>query len=471
MNIKERTEELKFEKAQRKNQLKKKMQLSCQITAQRGRRVPLPLLGKNENNREDDVAHITSTVLRKMVAEVTHIPVHELRMIFRGRMITDSEAGASAIEEYKLEPNSVVHCMGQPVENARDTESTTTTTTAAAAARQHPIGTIIRKNFKGKLHTGTVTRYDDEHKLYWIDYEDGDSEELSHKKVDQFTTGAVVAGSESWIGGSLTTTRRQMRMLPEELAQRIEFGALCSFIWERNKALHKDLVHKELLETKGGMFLTVVDLKGWDHTDYIAATRVPGLEPSAIMLAARNRRRRLGLLPFHPDYGVRDEDEFDVEMNDDAEEERGRRMLAILGNDRSWFRSTAEVSKIPYKKEVWAVIDCAQQPAINGQRVKVLRATKDAQKYICLVKNHQNGVSSKFKVTPNQFILETGTRVKVQGLASSTYLNGIIGIIRSFDKEKRLYAVSVSVETMKTFVVPIKPINLNVYFVDFDLLE
>ena len=436
------------------------MQLSCQITAQRGRRVPLPLLGKNENNREDAVAHITSTVLRKMVAEVTHIPVHELRMIFRGRMITDSEAGASAIEEYKLEPNSVVHCMGQPVENARDTESTTTTTTAAAAARQHPIGTIIRKNFKGKLHTGTVTRYDDEHKLYWIDYEDGDSEELSHKKVDQFTTGAM--DTETAAAAASTTTRRQMRMLPEELAQRIEFGALCSFIWERNKALHKDLVHKELLETKGGMFLTVVDLKGWDHTDYIAATRVPGLEPSAIMLAARNRRRRLGLLPFHPDYGVRDEDEFDVEMNDDAEEERGRRMLAILGNDRSWFRSTAEVSKIPYKKEVWAVIDCAQQPAINGQRVKVLRATKDAQKYICLIKNHQNGVSSKFKVTPNQCILETDTTVEVQGLEQKReFLNGSIGIVRSFDKEKRLYTVGVG--TKKTSITT-KPSNLKVVF-------
>jgi len=303
---------------------------------------------------------------------------------------------------------------------------------------------------------------DDEHKLYWIDYEDGDSEELSHKKVDQFTTGAVVAGSESWIGGSLTTTRRQMRMLPEELAQRIEFGALCSFIWERNKALHKDVVHKELLETKGGMFLTVVDLKGWDRTDYIAVTRVPGLQPSAIMLARRNRRRRLGLLPFHPDYGVRDEDEFDVEMHDDAEEDRGRRLLAMLGDDRSWFREPAAGSTTWQKKEVWAMIDCAQQPAINGQRVKVLRATKDAHKYICLIKNFQNGVSSKFKVTPNQCILETDTTVEVQGLEQKReFLNGSIGIVRSFDKEKRLYTVGVG--TKKTSITT-KPRNLKVVF-------
>ena len=112
------------------------------------------------------------------------------------------------------------------------------------------------------------------------------------------------------------------------------------------------------------------------------------------------------------------------------------------------------------KKDVWAVIDCEQQPAINKQRVKVLRATKDAQKYICLIKN-DNGVSSKFKVTPNQFILETGTTIMVHGLVSSTDLNGNIGTIRSFDKEKRRYAVSVG---KKKNAVTIKPINLHVVF-------
>ena len=133
----------------------------------------------------------------------------------------------------------------------------------------------------------------------------------------------------------------------------------------------------------------------------------------------------------------------------------------IFGSDHPDTQKYENLAKHYRRMMVWAVIDCEQQPAINGQRVQVLRATKDARKYICLIKN-RNGVSSKFKVTPNQFILETGTRVKVQGLASLR--NGIIGIIRSFDKEKRLYAVSVSVGTMKTFVVPIKPINLNVYF-------
>ena len=112
------------------------------------------------------------------------------------------------------------------------------------------------------------------------------------------------------------------------------------------------------------------------------------------------------------------------------------------------------------KKDVWAVIECDQQPAISGQRVQVLRATKDAQKYICLIKNHY-GVSSKFKVTHNQCILETGTTVVVHGLVSSIDLKGSIGIIRLFDKEKQRYAVSVG---KKKTTVSIKPMNLNVVF-------
>ena len=49
----------------------------------------------------------------------------------------------------------------------------------------------------------------------------------------------------------------------------------------------------------------------------------------------------------------------------------------------------------------------------------------------------------------------------VHGLVSSIDLNGAIGNIRLFDKEKRRYAVFV--EEKKTDVL-IKPINLNVVF-------
>ena len=70
-------------------------------------------------------------------------------------------------------------------------------------------------------------------------------------------------------------------------------------------------------------------------------------------------------------------------------------------------------------------------------------------------------MSTKFKVTQNQFILEAGTSVVVHGLVSSTDLNGSIGFICLFDKEKRRYAVSVG---KKKAAVSIKPINLNIVF-------
>ena len=63
------------------------------------------------------------------------------------------------------------------------------------------------------------------------------------------------------------------------------------------------------------------------------------------------------------------------------------------------------------------MIDCEQ--SFSRQRVKVLRTTKDGQKYICLIKNDK-GVCTKFKVAQTQFILEEGTTVVVHGLVSST---------------------------------------------------
>ena len=113
------------------------------------------------------------------------------------------------------------------------------------------------------------------------------------------------------------------------------------------------------------------------------------------------------------------------------------------------------------KKNVWAVIDYEKKPAIHGQRVKVLKATKkDAGIYICQFKN-RNDVSTKVKVVHDQFILDAGTAVVVHGLVSSKVLNGSTGIIHSFDKEKYRYVVNVGT---KKAPVLIKPINLNIVF-------
>ena len=37
----------------------------------------------------------------------------------------------------------------------------------------HPINKMVRKKFGNHNHRGTVSRYDDENELYWIDYDNG----------------------------------------------------------------------------------------------------------------------------------------------------------------------------------------------------------------------------------------------------------------------------------------------------------
>ena len=83
------------------------MQLYCTITANNGQRVALKL----------DETDVTPKKLRDMVSAVTKIPLKDLRLIFRGRMIKDDDSVASVVDEYKLENDSVLHCMGKPVQN------------------------------------------------------------------------------------------------------------------------------------------------------------------------------------------------------------------------------------------------------------------------------------------------------------------------------------------------------------------
>ena len=50
----------------------------------------------------------------------------------------------------------------------------------------HPINSMVRKKFGYHNHRGTVSRYDDDNELYWIDYDNGDSEEMSWKQVQKY---------------------------------------------------------------------------------------------------------------------------------------------------------------------------------------------------------------------------------------------------------------------------------------------
>jgi hypothetical protein len=92
----------------------------CTITAGNGARLPLTLS-----------VDATPTQLRQNVSETTKIPLTQLRLIFRGRMIKDDDS-AKVVAEYKLETDCVLHCMGKPVESSSSSVGDATMTTAAA---------------------------------------------------------------------------------------------------------------------------------------------------------------------------------------------------------------------------------------------------------------------------------------------------------------------------------------------------
>ena len=113
------------------------MQLFCTITASNGQRVPLTI-------DDNETTNMTPTQLRTQVSTVTKIPITELRLIFRGRMIKDDDTlKHSVLTEYKLENESVLHCMGKPVaavaaavvdSSDNNTVSGTTTSTSSSSA-------------------------------------------------------------------------------------------------------------------------------------------------------------------------------------------------------------------------------------------------------------------------------------------------------------------------------------------------
>ena len=76
---------------------------------------------------------VSGSSLRQLVSDATKIPLPKLRLIFRGRLIADDDK--NAVEEYKLEDESVLHCMGKPEgADAWTTASSTTGASTAAAA-------------------------------------------------------------------------------------------------------------------------------------------------------------------------------------------------------------------------------------------------------------------------------------------------------------------------------------------------
>jgi len=75
---------------------------------------------------------ITASNLRKLVSEATNIPLAGLHVIFRGKIIAESDK--MAVEEFKLSEDCVLHCMGKPVAGASASSTEAATPPIAAAA-------------------------------------------------------------------------------------------------------------------------------------------------------------------------------------------------------------------------------------------------------------------------------------------------------------------------------------------------
>uniref|UniRef100_A0A7S2JSB3 Ubiquitin-like domain-containing protein n=1 Tax=Leptocylindrus danicus TaxID=163516 RepID=A0A7S2JSB3_9STRA len=66
--------------------------------------------------------------LRELVAEETKIPLDKLKIIYRGRMIQKSE---NVVSDFKLEEDSVLHCMGKPLSSTSTASAADDATDAA----------------------------------------------------------------------------------------------------------------------------------------------------------------------------------------------------------------------------------------------------------------------------------------------------------------------------------------------------
>ena len=62
---------------------------------------------------------------------------------------------------------------------------------------KYPVGRVLLRKFSGHIHQEKVTKYDEDRKYYWIEYDNGDSEELSHKKICKYKSWDQDLGTSS----------------------------------------------------------------------------------------------------------------------------------------------------------------------------------------------------------------------------------------------------------------------------------
>eukprot|EP00980_Cylindrotheca_fusiformis_P019851 scaffold6966_cov112-Cylindrotheca_fusiformis.AAC.29 len=128
-----------------------KLTLHCAITAENGKRVTISI--------DNNPTTTTPSQLRTQVATATKIPLSQLRLIFRGRMIKDDDDhnNVNVVKEYKLEDECVLHCMGKPTNDATSAAATTTAPPAPSVANAPTISATTTTTTPSATATAATT--------------------------------------------------------------------------------------------------------------------------------------------------------------------------------------------------------------------------------------------------------------------------------------------------------------------------
>ena len=100
---------------------------------------------------------MTSSDLLKRISETTNIPLSNLKVIYRGKLISNKKnnKSESVVQEFQLEQDSVLHCIGKPATNTSATASTSTN--APSNTTSNSIQTAVNASVPSVASINTAT--------------------------------------------------------------------------------------------------------------------------------------------------------------------------------------------------------------------------------------------------------------------------------------------------------------------------
>ena len=90
----------------------------------------------------DNCDQMTSAQLRDKISQVTHIPLSHLKVIYRGRLIPSHDTDC-VVSEFRLEHDSVLHCLGKPQAPAPSATTAEAAATASAPTTSNPSSSAV----------------------------------------------------------------------------------------------------------------------------------------------------------------------------------------------------------------------------------------------------------------------------------------------------------------------------------------